>query len=486
MDTVSDEVRSRKRGASTSSENSASDDSDAAIATVLMKIKSGVKLASGQANLINSMYDASGLINVIDIISGLLSQLINKKGKLIVPSRKKHRGSEPEKPRAVTADAATETPEWSIPIAESSTSTPTRRTTDKGKQPKANRNKTRKLDHRTPIYDRNTTQPSTRPGTGSTNTQDSSGQASSGKTQPDPGPTNTAATTTNQETPADDFTVVTKKKPTKTDVITRKKANNPGKTIPPEPSSAKKISRKPAAVLVKVGEGSTYADTVRKVRGLDVDFTALGTKVTSMRKTTNGDLIVELTKSKKSLSAADTIREKITEYMPDAQVRCLGQTSAVEILDLDEVTTKEEVHMAILKSVNADNKDTDVKITGLWSTKGGRQMATASVPSTMASKLTHIRIGWLQCRVRPRRAEPLRCYRCHGFGHGTRQCSGPDMTGRCRRCGEPGHLEKSCTAGEDRCVACDRIGATRAAHRPGSGACSARRAALQVTAPKPL
>lgn len=269
------------------------------------------------------------------------------------------------------------------------------------------------------------------------------------------------------------FTTVSRKKPAKPDTKATSSSHN----------TTRKFTRKPAAVLVKVGVDKSYADTVRKIRGLDVDFDALGTRVTSMRKTAGGDLLVELTKSIKSSSAATILRDRIAEKINDTSVRCLGQSVNVEILDLDEVTTREEITEAILKAADLGLSDTDIKITGLWSTKSGRQMATASIPSSMVNKLTHIRIGWLQCRVRPRRAEPPRCFRCHGYGHDTRKCINPDLTGACRRCGVTGHVEKQCTAGDDRCVACERGGYTRKLHRPGSGSCEAKMAAVKAIAP---
>lgn len=199
-----------------------------------------------------------------------------------------------------------------------------------------------------------------------------------------------------------------------------------------------------------MGGALTYADTLRKVRETEVDFNSLGTKVTSIRKTVSGVLIVELTKSNKSLAAVDVLRNKIAAVIPDSSVKCLRQTSEVEIVDLDEVTTKEEVHAALLKNSNADGST--ISVTGIWRTRSGQQMATATVPVVVADKLTHVNIGWLRCRVRPRREQPQRCYKCHGFGHASRRCTGLDLTGACRRCGLSGHQEKTCSAGEDKCI----------------------------------
>jgi len=247
----------------------------------------------------------------------------------------------------------------------------------------------------------------------------------------------------------------------------------------PTPQPAKRIHQRPAAVLVKVGEGRTYADTLRAVRNTVIDFDAMGTHVTAMRKTLKGDLLVELTKGAKAVAATSTIRNKLAEITGTVVTR-LRHIAEVEIIDLDEVTTQDEVLAAIRKSLYGDDlpDDDEVKVTGLWSTRDGRQMATAIVGVADASKLTSIRVGWTQCRVRPRRPEPPRCYQCHGFGHSTRQCTGPDMSTACRRCGLTGHTQATCTESEDRCVACDRLKAPRVPHKPGSGACAARRKAI--------
>lgn len=240
-----------------------------------------------------------------------------------------------------------------------------------------------------------------------------------------------------------------------------------------------KVRTKPAAVLVKVSDQTTYADTLR-VRSTDIDFAAMGTRVTAVRKTQKGDLLVELTKGAKAIEATTAIRDKLAGQIPGLIVSRLRHTTEVEIVDLDEVATKDEILYALQAALYGDDSPiTDaVKVTGLWATRDGRQMATAIVPASDSSKLTRIRVGWTQCRVRPRRPEPERCHRCHGFGHSTRKCTGSDLSATCRRCGLTGHIQSTCTAGDDKCVACDRIKATRVPHKPGSSACSARRKAI--------
>jgi len=126
------------------------------------------------------------------------------------------------------------------------------------------------------------------------------------------------------------------------------------------------------------------------------------------------------------------LSKQLASTLPDLTVTCLARKTEVEIVDLDEVTTTDEVLMALRKAIHGDDamlpEDENVKVTDLWKTRNGRQMATAVIPADSFGKLNHIRVGWLQCRVRPRRLEPSQCFRCHGFGHVARNCSGPDLS----------------------------------------------------------
>ncbi|KAL4085180.1 hypothetical protein QTP88_027039 [Uroleucon formosanum] len=73
------------------------------------------------------------------------------------------------------------------------------------------------------------------------------------------------------------------------------------KSNTPITQPARKARKRPAAVLVKINEGRTYADTLPT--GTNIDFEAMGTHVTSIRKTLKGELLVELTKGAKATAA---------------------------------------------------------------------------------------------------------------------------------------------------------------------------------------
>lgn len=267
-----------------------------------------------------------------------------------------------------------------------------------------------------------------------------------------------------------------------------KRRHNPKTVTKSEQSMAPvRLGRlRPPAVLIKVLEGKTYEDTVKVVRQTNIDVEGFGTRVTAMKKTRTGNLLVELEKTQNSTVALDKFRNELSSKLGEntGTVTKLSSMVTLEVLDIDAAATTTEVLQAVRNEVPGDASDpittaikSEIEITGLWSTKFGQQIATVKVPHTIANKISRATIGWIQCRVRVRAPEPLKCYRCHGYGHVNGDCKGPDLHEACCRCGGRGHKAKECIDGEDKCVACDRINAQRKPHKPGSSSCTAFRAA---------
>ena len=94
---------------------------------------------------------------------------------------------------------------------------------------------------------------------------------------------------------------------------------------------------------------------------------------------------------------------------------------------------------------------------------GGETGPSPTLLLTFAGDLPEkVRVGCLSIRVRPYVQDPLRCYKCLRFGHTQARC----FRGRavCSRCGEEGHLGKSCKQAP-RCTNCG------GEHSAFSGAC---------------
>ena len=83
---------------------------------------------------------------------------------------------------------------------------------------------------------------------------------------------------------------------------------------------------------------------IRKVEcnALVIHTHTFGANVTGIRKTANGDLLMKLSKTsdEKSLSYQSSVQRVLGE---DADIKVLTHTKLIEIKDLDEITTREEV-----------------------------------------------------------------------------------------------------------------------------------------------
>ncbi|XP_077292797.1 uncharacterized protein LOC143915851 [Arctopsyche grandis] len=111
---------------------------------------------------------------------------------------------------------------------------------------------------------------------------------------------------------------------------------------------------------------------------------------------------------------------------------------------------------------------------------GGTQMAMVKLPRDDATELIkagRIRIGWVNCRLRPR-VHIIRCFRCRGFGHIAVECaSKQDRSKECNKCGQEGHKAVICK-NDPHCSICEGEKIS-SGHPTGSRSCAALRTALK-------
>lgn len=110
------------------------------------------------------------------------------------------------------------------------------------------------------------------------------------------------------------------------------------------------IKARPPAILIKGKPGSSYADTVRSVRQESgVKLEDNGVQLAGMRKTRDGHLLLEVKKGPNAEAAAAKFGAALSQAMGDKleTVRQLGVGTEIEILDIDPVTTKEEIYSAL-------------------------------------------------------------------------------------------------------------------------------------------
>lgn len=233
---------------------------------------------------------------------------------------------------------------------------------------------------------------------------------------------------------------------------------------------------KPEALLIKPGEGKRYADVVREIR-TKVNPEDAEAEVKAIRQTKSGFVLLELGAKTKN---KDEFREALRGALGEGPtVLSLGGRATVEIRDMDCYTEAAEVEDALKR----DFPGMELSKLSIYSSSREQKVAVLEIDERSAHRLIDrgkIKIGWVLCRVRER-AMVTRCYKCFGYGHVARNCSGPDRSKLCYKCQEPGHIAKMCSQ-KERCMVCldNGINEAKAAHIPGSGKCELYREALQA------
>ena len=160
-----------------------------------------------------------------------------------------------------------------------------------------------------------------------------------------------------------------------------------------------------------------------------------------------------------------------------AEISALVSTRSLEIRDLDEIVEKEEVVSALCLALGRPAFEGSCR---LFTRFGGVKTAVIRLAEADAAcllQLGKLRFGWVACRIREH-VEVAHCFRCLGYGHGSRGCSNPARKNACWRCGATGHLARSCKAPPRRLTCADR-GDKEVAHVSGSGSCPVFREELR-------
>ncbi|XP_014233422.1 uncharacterized protein LOC106656785 [Trichogramma pretiosum] len=163
-----------------------------------------------------------------------------------------------------------------------------------------------------------------------------------------------------------------------------------------------------------------------------------------------------------------------------ATASALQHTSMLEIKDLDECATKEEITKALDALLGAPVSQCD-PVKSLRKAYAGTQVAAVALPDDLAAKalkLGHIRIGWVNCHIRGREVA-ARCYRYWSPGQVAARCKGPDRTELCYRSDQKGHQAKDCKD-QPACVLCQERGANDHRHASTSSSCPLARKVTQA------
>ncbi|CAB0040039.1 unnamed protein product [Trichogramma brassicae] len=187
--------------------------------------------------------------------------------------------------------------------------------------------------------------------------------------------------------------------------------------------TTRKVHHRPDAIVIRAKDASTYANILCKLRSEQTLQQSVGSSVQSIRRSAADALVLQL---RKDIDNASYLGAEVGRVL--------------------------EVVKTLRKAY------------------AGTQVAVAALPDDLAAKalkLSHIRIGWVNCRIRGRE-DALRCYRCWSPGHVSARCTGPDRSAHCFRCGQAGHRIKDCK-NSPVCVFCQEQGA---AHDHASTGCA--------------
>lgn len=234
-----------------------------------------------------------------------------------------------------------------------------------------------------------------------------------------------------------------------------------------------------ALVIHKKGDLS-YAEILSRIKK-DPALKDAGECVQKVRRTNAGDLLIVL--NKESSARAPELRSQFEGVLGEsATVQSKAQEVDLEIRDLEENATKEEISAALQRVLGPDYPDTEHFLKSLRKAYGETQTALIRLVVPVARKLLDtgtIRVGWCNCRIREV-VRPLKCYKCWKFGHLSRNWRSVDRAKDCIKCGNAGHKVAECTASA-KCVICAEAGdGAPTAHIAGSSRCPAYMRALQA------
>ncbi|KAH9641101.1 hypothetical protein HF086_003522 [Spodoptera exigua] len=252
-------------------------------------------------------------------------------------------------------------------------------------------------------------------------------------------------------------------------VVSRKKKGKKSAPKPPavKPAAAvekrKKLPLPPktAAVVVTLTpeaaqRGETYESVLRRAR-TNVDPAQLGAGRVTCRKTQTGARIFEFSGAQGG-TKAELFAAKLREAVADtAKVLRPVKCVALEVTDLDDTVTQEEVVTAVAAAGGCAVES--IKGRAIRPGRGGMGTMRLECPIACAKAVLakgRLPVGLSSGGVRALEDEPMRCFKCFGIGHTRALCpSSAERKELCFRCGKEGHRSATCRATAPHCAIID-------------------------------
>ena len=176
----------------------------------------------------------------------------------------------------------------------------------------------------------------------------------------------------------------------------------------------------------------SYVDVLKELK-TKASPDDVGSKVGKILKTRDVNLLIELRKSSKLGEVSGAIRQAVGNQM---LVRSMVPTVTIELRDLEETTTEEEIREAFIAALVEATPD-QVEVKALRAGPRGTKVALVVAPRAIATakvlKPGKVRVGWVNATAREKKLV-IRCFKCLEFGHVAAECV-KDITEKlCYKC----------------------------------------------------
>ncbi|GBP63497.1 hypothetical protein EVAR_49551_1 [Eumeta japonica] len=163
-----------------------------------------------------------------------------------------------------------------------------------------------------------------------------------------------------------------------------------------------KSSPRPNALIIRPNQKDNYTNILCQIKK-DVPNDQVRSTVDKVCKITARDLLIILSKQNKDndLGLQTTIADLLKE---EATLISKGPQEDIEIRDLDNTTTKEDILAALQKMTGEDYQNSLDAIRSLRSAYRSTQTASMTLTEPVAQRMLgdhgEIRIDWINCRIR--------------------------------------------------------------------------------------
>ena len=159
-------------------------------------------------------------------------------------------------------------------------------------------------------------------------------------------------------------------------------------------------------------DGESYAEILKEMNA-KMNPQILGAEVLSIRRTRKEEILLVLKKGDDVLAFQKALDQAVGQR---AEVKSLVSKRSLEVRDLDETVTREEVVAALCITLGKPDLADQCR---LYKRCGGVQTAVVCFTEADARSflgLGKLRVGWVNCHIREH-VEVVRCFRCQGYVH---------------------------------------------------------------------